>query len=124
MRHSLTQRLAHNSPIHEKILGLTSWEAKYRLAGSKKQRKSLRIPLASTRCGKDSFFLWQIDIAIDETGLPQQVIKGEILFNFQLKMILKNKVWGVGNSAEVESPIIPSLDYVLRKFRSPRPSTG
>ena len=48
-------------------------------AASKFQKKRLRVPIAKTHCGQNQFILWQISVGIDEeTGSPQQDIKGEL----------------------------------------------
>lgn len=45
------------------------------LAGSKRERKGLKVPLAKTSCGQDTFILWQVDV--DETEASRQLIKSE-----------------------------------------------
>ena len=45
------------------------------LAGDHRQTKRLKVPLAKTKCGRDTFILWQVDIAMTE-GFTRQVITG------------------------------------------------
>ena len=48
------------------------------LAGSKKQRKDFKVPIAQTSCGQDQWILWQITIGMDEEKeLPKQEITGD-----------------------------------------------
>ena len=45
------------------------------LAGDHRQRNRLKVPLAKTKCGRDTFILWQVDVAVTD-GIMQQVITG------------------------------------------------
>lgn len=45
------------------------------LAGDDRQRSRLKVPLAKTKCGRDTFILWQVDVALAD-GVTQQVITG------------------------------------------------
>ena len=45
------------------------------LAGDHRQRNRLKVPLANTKCGRNTFILWQVDVAMAD-GVAQQVITG------------------------------------------------
>ena len=45
------------------------------LAGDERQRSRLKVPLAKTKCGRDIYILWQVDVAMAD-GVTQQVITG------------------------------------------------
>ena len=69
-----------NSTI-EKLHSIASgcWDPKDQpLAGSKHQRKCLKVPVAKTECGQNQFILWQIAIGMDvEMDVSQQQIIGK-----------------------------------------------
>ena len=44
-------------------------------AGDQRQRNRLKVPLANTKCGRNMFILWQVDVATAD-GIEQQVITG------------------------------------------------
>lgn len=70
------------------------------LAGSKDQRKRLKVPVAQTRFGKRYSILWQIDVSIDtDTDVPQQEIK----------------VWEVCESPEI-SKVIERVIFLQRTY--------
>ncbi|KAL9066624.1 MAG: hypothetical protein Q9161_007454 [Pseudevernia consocians] len=66
-------------PVTEKLNEIASgcWNPQSQsLAGSKSQRKCLKVPIARTSFGQNQSILWQIAIGTDEeTELPQQEIK-------------------------------------------------
>lgn len=70
--------------ITQKLNDLASgcWDPKDQLlAGTKHQRKSLKVPVAQTECGQNTFILWQIATGMDvETEVPQQEITGMFIF--------------------------------------------
>ena len=45
------------------------------LAGGHRQRNRLKVPLAKTKCGRNTFILWQVDVAKAD-GVAQQFITG------------------------------------------------
>ena len=64
--------------------------AKHRRVGSEEQQKRLRVVLFETKCGKDLFILWQIDVGDDsEVGMLRQEVK----------------VWEIGNRKEIAKAI-------------------
>lgn len=69
-------------PVTEKLNEIASgcWDPQSQpLAGSRSQRKCLKVPIARTSFGQNQSILWQIAIGTDvETELPQQEIKGEL----------------------------------------------
>ena len=44
-------------------------------AGDERQMTHLKVPLAKTKCGRDRFILWQVDVAMAD-GATQQAITG------------------------------------------------
>ena len=44
-------------------------------AGDERQMNHLKVPLAKTKCGRDRFILWQVDVAMTD-GVTQQAITG------------------------------------------------
>ena len=45
------------------------------LAGDHRQRNRLKVPLANTKCGRNTFILWQVDVAMADS-VARQVITG------------------------------------------------
>lgn len=89
-RTQLTIRLGNIGPTNEKLYSLADGEWRSsQLAGSDKQRKRLRVPLACTKCTKRAFILWQVDVYIaDDTGELLQKIIGESLSNLHFNGVL------------------------------------
>ena len=69
-------------------LAIGSWSC--RRAGTEKQRKNLKVPVAITQCNAQTLILWQVDIAFDDVlQAESQVIK----------------IWEVGTKKEVSHHI-------------------
>lgn len=49
-----------SGPVHEKLIDLASGYISSKLAGSPTQREHLRVPLATTSCGRNLSILWQV----------------------------------------------------------------
>ena len=82
------------TPVRDRLTDLASGNWRSSLPGSKDQRRCLKVPLAKTRCEKESSILWQVDIGIaGDQGLLQQVVV----------------VWEVGDSDE----ILKAIDRVI-----------
>ena len=87
-----------------------SWS--YRLAGTEKQRKRLRVPLATTQCNSQILILWQIDVAFDDTTQAESQLV---------------KVWEICTKTEISQPIDRiillqksySIEHVTRCRRRP-----
>lgn len=89
-------RLGLFGPVQEKLTSLASGSclasgsSNTKLAGSAEQRKQLKVPLASTKCGRNLFVLWQVSVGVaGERQAPQQVII----------------VWEVGNSITISKAL-------------------
>ena len=88
------QSMDHLESVESKLMDLTTMCASDRLAGTQEQRSRLRIPLTTTKCGKDIYILWQIDIGVaGDTGMLQQEVK----------------VWEVGSRNEISK----AIDHVI-----------
>ncbi|KAI9731582.1 MAG: hypothetical protein M1834_004702 [Cirrosporium novae-zelandiae] len=76
--------------VHRKLVDLASGCWTWDLVGSEAQRKSIRVPLARTRCGKKLWILWQVDVGFDgDVGIEKQVVK----------------VWDIGIFSEISQAI-------------------
>ena len=79
----LTDDIGLAGSVTEKLNDISSgcWNPESQpLAGKRYQRRSLKVPIAQTLCGKNQWILWQIEVGMDEeTQLAQQEIKGELL---------------------------------------------
>ena len=88
------------SPVREKLTDLASGCCKSSLAGSDDQRERLRVPVASTKCGRNLTILWQVDTGIaEDVEVPQQVIV----------------VWQVGN-ADMISKALDQVSHLQRSY--------
>ena len=64
-----------SDPIQRRLIEMADGIWDTTLAGDDRQRSRLKVPLAKTKCGRDTFILWQVDIAMAD-GVTQQVITG------------------------------------------------
>lgn len=73
-------RLGLFSPVREKLTDLASGCCKSSLAGSDDQRQHLKVPVASTKCGRNLSILWQVDVGIagDVEHLQQVIVVWQV----------------------------------------------
>ena len=64
-----------SDPIQQRLIEMANGIWDKSLAGDHRQRNRLKVPLANTKCGRDTFILWQVDVAMTD-GVAQQVITG------------------------------------------------
>ena len=62
-------------PIQQRLIEMANGIWDTTRAGDERQMKRLKVPLAKTKCGRDRFILWQVDVAMAD-GVTQQVITG------------------------------------------------
>ena len=65
----------YSDPIQQRLIEMANGIWDKSLAGDHRQRNRLKVPLANTKCGRDTFILWQVDVAMPD-GVAQQVITG------------------------------------------------
>ena len=85
--------------------------AKHRRVGTEEQQNRLRVVLFETKCGKDLFVLWQIDVGDNgEAGMLYQVVK----------------IWEIGNRKQIakaiDSVIVLQQNYSEDTIRQCRES--
>ncbi|KAL8732005.1 MAG: hypothetical protein Q9181_004094 [Wetmoreana brouardii] len=83
-------RSGNFGPVEKKLRDLASGSWSYCLAGTEKQRKRLRVPLATTQCKPQILILWQVDVAFDDTTQAESQLL---------------KVWEIGTKTEISQPI-------------------
>lgn len=76
------------APVKDRLVDMAAGYWDYKLAGSKNQRKRLRVRLAATESGRDLAILWQVDVGVVH-GCTQQIIK----------------VWELGDSLQISKAI-------------------
>lgn len=64
-----------SDPIQQRLIEMADGIWDTTLAGDHRQRNRLKVPLAKTKCGRDTFILWQVDVAMAD-GVTQQLITG------------------------------------------------
>ena len=62
-------------PIQQRLIEMANGIWDTTRAGDERQMKHLKVPLAKTKCGRDRFILWQVDVTMAD-GVTQQVITG------------------------------------------------
>lgn len=62
-------------PIQQKLVDMADGIWDTTRAGDERQMNHLKVPLAKTKCGRDRFILWQVDVAMAD-GVTQQAITG------------------------------------------------
>ena len=64
-----------SDPIQQRLIEMANGIWDTTLAGNHRQRNRLKVPLANTKCGRNTFILWQVDVAMAD-GVARQVITG------------------------------------------------
>ena len=64
-----------SDPIQQRLIEMANGIWDTTRAGDERQMNHLKVPLAKTKCGRDRFILWQVDVAMAD-GVTQQVITG------------------------------------------------
>ncbi len=64
-----------SDPIQQRLIEMADGVWDTTLAGDHRQRNRLKVPLANTKCGRNTFILWQVDVAMAD-GVAQQFITG------------------------------------------------
>ena len=72
---SADDSLGFSGPIQQRLIEMADGVWDTTLAGDHRQRNRLKVPLANTKCGRNTFILWQVDVAMAD-GVEQQVITG------------------------------------------------
>ena len=72
---SADDSVGSSDPIQQRLIEMANGVWDTSLAGDHGQRNRLKVPLANTKCGRNTFILWQVDVAMAD-GVAQQVITG------------------------------------------------
>ena len=72
---SADDSVGFSDPIQQRLIEMADGTWDTTLAGDHRQRNRLKVPLAKTKCGRNTFILWQVDVAKAD-GVAQQFITG------------------------------------------------
>ena len=80
--------------VQSKLVDLSNMCAKHRRTGTEEQQNRLQVILFETKCGKDLFILWQIDVEDNAvTGMLRQEVK----------------IWEIGSRKQIAK----AIDHVI-----------